>query len=209
MVARDDRVLGHLYGWAEAHPHATPFVADPAKRSLVVGTIDFDDARRRRGARGDAARQRDRRRRAVPQARPQPAAGRDVPGDRSGRRAGADRVHRLGAGAAVSASRDLHAASGRPRVLVAEKIGDSGHRAAAGALRRRPRGRLEPRGARRADRRLRRDPDPLGDEARRGADRQGARGCARSAAPASASTTSTSPPRPSAGSSSPTRRSPT
>ena len=23
---------------------ATPFVADPAKRSLVVGTIDFDDA---------------------------------------------------------------------------------------------------------------------------------------------------------------------
>ena len=25
-------------------PYATPFVADPAKRSLVVGTIDFDDA---------------------------------------------------------------------------------------------------------------------------------------------------------------------
>ena len=33
----------HLYGWAEASPYATPFVADPAKRSLVVGTIDFDD----------------------------------------------------------------------------------------------------------------------------------------------------------------------
>ena len=32
-----------LYGWAEASPFATPFVADPAKRSLVVGTIDFDD----------------------------------------------------------------------------------------------------------------------------------------------------------------------
>jgi phosphoserine aminotransferase len=31
----------HLYGWAEASDHATPFVADPAKRSLVVGTIDF------------------------------------------------------------------------------------------------------------------------------------------------------------------------
>ena len=30
-------------GWAEAHEHATPFVTDPAKRSLVVGTIDFDD----------------------------------------------------------------------------------------------------------------------------------------------------------------------
>ena len=41
---RTDRVLvGHLYGWAEAHEHATPFVSDPAKRSLVVGTIDFDD----------------------------------------------------------------------------------------------------------------------------------------------------------------------
>jgi phosphoserine aminotransferase len=33
-----------LYGWAEAASFATPFVADPAKRSLVVGTIDFDDA---------------------------------------------------------------------------------------------------------------------------------------------------------------------
>lgn len=34
----------HLYGWAEASPFATPFVADPAKRSLVVGTIDFDES---------------------------------------------------------------------------------------------------------------------------------------------------------------------
>jgi phosphoserine aminotransferase len=33
----------HLYAWAEAAPFATPFVADPAKRSLVVGTIDFSD----------------------------------------------------------------------------------------------------------------------------------------------------------------------
>ena len=33
----------HLYGWAEAHEQATPYVSDPAKRSLVVGTIDFDD----------------------------------------------------------------------------------------------------------------------------------------------------------------------
>jgi phosphoserine aminotransferase len=33
----------HLYGWAEQSPFATPFVADPAKRSLVVGTVDFDD----------------------------------------------------------------------------------------------------------------------------------------------------------------------
>jgi phosphoserine aminotransferase len=32
-----------LYGWAERSGYATPFVADPAKRSLVVGTIDFAD----------------------------------------------------------------------------------------------------------------------------------------------------------------------
>ncbi|MGK5549734.1 phosphoserine transaminase [Streptomyces sp. URMC 127] len=32
-----------LYGWAEASKHATPFVADPAKRSAVIGTIDFTD----------------------------------------------------------------------------------------------------------------------------------------------------------------------
>jgi phosphoserine aminotransferase len=33
-----------LYGWADARDWATPFVADPAKRSAVVGTIDLDDA---------------------------------------------------------------------------------------------------------------------------------------------------------------------
>ena len=33
-----------LYEWAERTSYTTPFVADPAKRSLVVGTIDFDDA---------------------------------------------------------------------------------------------------------------------------------------------------------------------
>jgi phosphoserine aminotransferase len=43
MVARTTESSSHLYGWADAHPHATPYVADPAKRSLVVGTIDFDD----------------------------------------------------------------------------------------------------------------------------------------------------------------------
>jgi phosphoserine aminotransferase len=30
-----------LYGWAQRSGYATPFVQDPAKRSLVVGTIDF------------------------------------------------------------------------------------------------------------------------------------------------------------------------
>ncbi len=43
-VARTRTSSGHLYGWAEASDFATPFVADPAKRSLVVGTIDFADS---------------------------------------------------------------------------------------------------------------------------------------------------------------------
>ena len=43
MIARTTASSGHLYGWAERHPHATPFVSDAAKRSLVVGTIDFDE----------------------------------------------------------------------------------------------------------------------------------------------------------------------
>ncbi|MEV4647716.1 phosphoserine transaminase [Saccharopolyspora sp. NPDC049357] len=33
-----------LYSWAESSEFAKPFVTDPAKRSQVVGTIDFDDS---------------------------------------------------------------------------------------------------------------------------------------------------------------------
>ena len=43
-VGRTAASSSHLYGWAERSDHATPFVADPAKRSLVVGTIDFDES---------------------------------------------------------------------------------------------------------------------------------------------------------------------
>jgi phosphoserine aminotransferase len=43
-VERTSASSGHLYGWAEGSDFASPFVADPAKRSLVVGTIDFDDS---------------------------------------------------------------------------------------------------------------------------------------------------------------------
>jgi len=43
MVARTTASSSHLYAWADAHPHATPFVRDSTKRSLVVGTIDFDE----------------------------------------------------------------------------------------------------------------------------------------------------------------------
>jgi phosphoserine aminotransferase len=42
-VARTRACAEHLYGWAEAMSYATPFVADPAKRSLVVGTVDFSE----------------------------------------------------------------------------------------------------------------------------------------------------------------------
>jgi phosphoserine aminotransferase len=33
-----------LYGWAEKTSYTTPFVVDPAQRSKVVGTINFDDS---------------------------------------------------------------------------------------------------------------------------------------------------------------------
>jgi phosphoserine aminotransferase len=42
-VARTRESSSHLYDWAERSSFATPFVAAPANRSLVVGTIDFDD----------------------------------------------------------------------------------------------------------------------------------------------------------------------
>jgi phosphoserine aminotransferase len=42
-VGRTAESSGHLYGWAEASSYAAPFVSDPEKRSLVVGTIDFSD----------------------------------------------------------------------------------------------------------------------------------------------------------------------
>jgi len=41
-VERTSDSSGRLYGWAERSDFASNFVADPAKRSLVVGTIDFD-----------------------------------------------------------------------------------------------------------------------------------------------------------------------
>ncbi|HWH19512.1 MAG TPA: phosphoserine transaminase [Solirubrobacterales bacterium] len=42
-VGRTGDSSGRLYDWAEASEFAHPFVTDPAKRSLIVGTIDFDD----------------------------------------------------------------------------------------------------------------------------------------------------------------------
>ena len=42
-VARTADSSGRLYAWAEATAYTTPFVADPALRSQVVGTVDFTD----------------------------------------------------------------------------------------------------------------------------------------------------------------------
>ncbi|MEO7061823.1 MAG: phosphoserine transaminase [Lapillicoccus sp.] len=42
-VARTLDSSSRLYSWAEATAYTTPFVTDPAARSQVVGTIDFDD----------------------------------------------------------------------------------------------------------------------------------------------------------------------
>jgi phosphoserine aminotransferase len=42
-VQRTTASSDHLYRWAADSPYAAPFVADPAKRSLVVGTIDLDE----------------------------------------------------------------------------------------------------------------------------------------------------------------------
>lgn len=44
MVARTTASSNALYDWAEAREETTPYVSDPAKRSLVVGTIDFADS---------------------------------------------------------------------------------------------------------------------------------------------------------------------
>lgn len=43
-AARTAESSTHLYDWASAHELATPFVADPAHRSPVVVTIDFDES---------------------------------------------------------------------------------------------------------------------------------------------------------------------
>jgi phosphoserine aminotransferase len=43
-AGRCDRSAEAVYGWADAHSLASPFVTDPAMRSHVVATIDFADS---------------------------------------------------------------------------------------------------------------------------------------------------------------------
>ncbi|MQA86826.1 MAG: phosphoserine transaminase [Streptosporangiales bacterium] len=42
-TARTADSSGRLYTWAEKVPYAWPFVAEPAQRSQVIGTVDFAD----------------------------------------------------------------------------------------------------------------------------------------------------------------------
>ena len=44
MVERTTASSDALYGWAEKTSYTTPYVADPEHRSLVIGTIDFDES---------------------------------------------------------------------------------------------------------------------------------------------------------------------
>ncbi|MBD8870722.1 phosphoserine transaminase [Nocardioides donggukensis] len=44
MVERTTASSEVLYGWAERTPFTAPYVVEPGHRSLVIGTIDFDDA---------------------------------------------------------------------------------------------------------------------------------------------------------------------
>ncbi len=43
-AGRSAQSASKLYTWAEKTSYTTPFVTDPAMRSIVVGTINFDDA---------------------------------------------------------------------------------------------------------------------------------------------------------------------
>nr|WP_218855774.1 phosphoserine transaminase [Nocardioides daedukensis] len=44
MVERTAASSNALYGWAEKTSYTTPYVTDPEHRSLVIGTIDFDES---------------------------------------------------------------------------------------------------------------------------------------------------------------------
>jgi phosphoserine aminotransferase len=44
MVARTTASSDALYGWAEKTSYTTPYVAEADHRSLVIGTIDFDES---------------------------------------------------------------------------------------------------------------------------------------------------------------------
>ena len=171
-VERTARLLGAPLRLGRGEPSSpTPFVADPAKRSLVVGTIDFDDS-------VDAA------------ALAATLRANGIVDVEPYRKLGRNQL-RIGMFPAVEPA-DVEALTAcidwvienaegvrrRSRAATANGEGPGqgedrrlGGRPAAPELRRRPRPRDVRRGARRGDRRLRRDPDPLGDPDDRRADR--------------------------------------
>ena len=44
MVARTTDSSNRLYGWAERTSYTTPYVENPEHRSLVIGTVDFEES---------------------------------------------------------------------------------------------------------------------------------------------------------------------
>ncbi len=104
MVAGCRAKADVMYGWAEDRDWASPFVSDPDARSLVVATVDLDDAVSaddvNAALRGNGILRR------LPQAGPQPASDRDVPGRRPRRHRGLHGLRRpRGRGTPVGARR--------------------------------------------------------------------------------------------------------
>ena len=130
----------HLYGWAEASAYATPFVADPAQ---ALAGRRHDRLRRRASTPPRVAATL--RANGIVDVEPYRKLGRNqlrdrhVPGDRPGRRRGAHRLHRLGRRARQTGG------SVMTKVLVEEKIADSGVELLREQLRRRARPRLDAR----------------------------------------------------------------
>ena len=119
--------------------YATPFVTDPAKRSQVIGTIDFTDeidaAAVAKVLRANGIVDTE----PVPQAGPQPAARRDVPGRRPGGRRGADGLRRLRHRAAViAADADAGPRDDRPGPLPSATAARAAEPAASAPANRRP-----------------------------------------------------------------------
>ena len=125
-VGRTGASSSHLYAWAEGTDCATPFVADPGPALAGRRHDRLRRLRRRRRPRRDPARQRHRRYRALPQAGPQPAAHRHVPGGGAGRRRSAHRLHRLDDRERRRGGPMTAPGNGQVKVLVKEKIADSG-----------------------------------------------------------------------------------
>ncbi len=93
-TARTKDSSDRIYSWAEASSFASPFVSDPAHRSQVIATIDFDDRSMRRSSPRPSARTASSTRSRTASSAAT-SCGSRRPGDRAGRRERAARVDRL------------------------------------------------------------------------------------------------------------------